>query len=283
MSVINAKYFDATLGVWLPVSAPGPTGPLGPTGPVGPMAPISRIDPLVEEIVSGDTAPDLSVTPEAELWYDTATPPDALYEPFPPGGTLSQSLTQTPSGLDWKGPNLQLTGGDMTGPLTVNGDVAVNRNVSAPTVNGDVWFNNDISAPTVDNRDYEWEEWNAGLNLRPEWSQGDGVGPCKAWRTRYAVLLNMDIRQQSDASGGIFPPFTFHEWLDVFSNPLPVGWRPATMLWDTFHSVEYTWQGPIFQARLQPDGQLRIWAHGSWNWQRNTKIPIYFCFPRPPE
>jgi len=236
-------------------------GPIGPTGPV---------DFAANEVFLGPTAP---TGPEAELWYDSATLTTPV-SPFPPGGTAEQSLTQTAGGMGWAGPNLKLTGGTV-GDVDVTGNVTVGARLTSPTVGGDVWFNNDITAASVEDRTaYDWEEWPAGLNLTADWGQGGSVGPCKVWRNRYAVLMNLDLRRSGSRP--------FHEWLTVFANPLPVGWRPPVVLWDTFHAVEVNWQGPLMQARLQPDGQLSLWAHGSWAWQVNSKIPIYFCYPRPP-
>ena len=285
MAVVKAR--DPVTGEWLPIDQPGPAGPTGPTGtlgPTGPVGPVGPADLSTREVILGPTRPDTVALPAAEVWYDTTQPDPPNTSLFPPGGTAEQSLTIGPSGkTEWRGPNLKLTGGTITGNLNITGNLGVGGKLTSPTVAGNVWFNNDITAASVEDRTaYEWEEWNAALHLNPEWSQGDSIGPTKVWRNRYAVLVNMDIRRQ-DSDIDLGTEFPFHTWLDVLADPIPVGWRPPTVLWDTFHAVELTWQAPLFQIRLRADGQISVWAHGEWKWQRNSKIPIYFCYPRPPE
>ena len=126
------------------------------------------------------------------------------------------------------------------------------------------------AAAVVDRTAYVWEQWDLDQHMTAGWYSDFTIGPCKAWRNRYGVLVNCCLRKEA--------PYTA-DWLDVVT--LPVGWRPSFELWDARMSVEQLGSSALFDLRLTIAGVLSVKeSAGSLDWQIHTRIPVYFSYPR---
>jgi hypothetical protein len=268
--VATVKYRPPA-GTWGSINSPGPTGETGETGPEGPVG-VTGPHGLPDEVAVGPDTPTLTT---AELWFDL----DAIYTPgqseLPSGGVTGQLVVKgsdTSFDTGWDGLHLPLTGGTVTGDLAVDGDASVATLTSA-NVSGDVWFENDITANSVESRvDYAWEEWDVAANLFGNFHSDLTIGPCKAWRNAYMVLVNLCI--------GSNPEIAQEVWLDIAT--LPTGWRPAFEMWSTGPSVDVQSDSITTEHRIRADGmiQLRGKALNSPDPQITTRFSLYYCYPR---
>jgi len=143
-----------------------------------------------------------------------------------------------------------------------------------------VYFDGPISALSVEDRtaSYAWEEWDASANLNPLWHSDVTIGPCKVWRNKYAVMIDMCLRRDRDTSG----TYPENMWDFVIANGvLPVGWRPGFDLWSTVYSVEQRRTGSMFEIRVTNSGSVQVNMLGSTtDWQEHTRVPVCITYPR---
>jgi len=264
---------DPTKNTWVPIGGAGSAGEQGPAGPPGPTGPENVLDTASEEVVAfGVDPPDPVLYPNAELWFDPDEPYPTDPADLPPGGSVDQALVRADATTyAWSGPFIPLDGGGSVPTLTVD-DLAVTGTLATPTVAGDVLFDSGISAASVVDRtvDYTWEQLDVDLLLNAGWYSDLTIGPCKAWRNRYGVVLNLCLRKDV--------LYTV-DWFDVVT--LPVEWRSSYDLWDSWMSVETLGSSALFDLRLRA-GVLSVKeSAGTLDWQIHTRIPVYFNYPRP--
>jgi hypothetical protein len=265
---------------WVPFGGTGPTGdigPIGPTGPTGPTGPIG-VHAGTAEVWVNNNAPNPIANPAVELWYDLDEQRGDFLNEIPPNGAAGAPLTMTSDthgDTDWTLPFLPLTG-----PSTVNSITTRNLTVTslaAPAWEGDVMMVDGLSAEAIYDAGYEqhlaWEQLDVDTLLVYNWHSDLTIGPCKAWRNRYMVLVNLAM--------GCNPEPSQEVWHDVAQ--LPPGWAPLGELWDARPSVDVNSDGPTCEDRITATGmiQLRVKALNSPDPQPlTTRYCIYFCFPR---
>jgi hypothetical protein len=190
---------------------------------------------------------------------------------MPTGGTPSQALVKTATDHGWAD-LLPVSGGTIDGDLVVTGNATAGTLI-APTVAGDVWFDNNITANQITDRTgHDWEEWDAEANLAANWYSDGTLGPCKVWRNRYDVLINLSLRRVDGT-------FVENAWVDVCT--LPVGWRPGADLWDSRMATEGFGSSSLFQIQVLTSGLVRVYMLGNTlDWQGQTTTIVVFTYPR---
>jgi len=264
---------------WTAFAATGPTGPIGDRGPIGPTGPTGpvAVDDVTAEVFVQPDAPWAPMNPAAELWYDTDDPAAPLgpYD-VPVGGTTDQLLTRTADDgpTAWSGP-MAPTGRSCTIATITGRDVTVAATMTAPTWSPDVMFDGNISAEHITDRGgsgYVWEEQDIAGLLVYNWHSDLAIGPCRAWRNRYMVLVNLCL--------GCDPEPSQEVWHDVAQ--LPPGWQPGGVLWTAAPSIDVQSDGPTTENQITAGGmiKLRVKALNSPDPQRTTRYCIYHCYPR---
>lgn len=275
MGVLKAR--DPATGLWLDVASVGSRGPAGPPGPTGPTGPTNTA--ITAEVLLGPNPPGPELL-DTDIWYDTATVTQIGQPAWPPGGANDQVIVKASNAdndLTWAGPHLPLSGGTITGNLTVASDFTTPE-LTAPTVAGNIDFDSGISADDVEDRtSLPWEYWDAVGNFAGGWeSWGDGSGehgPCVVARNKFMVVVSLCFRRTGTRDDD--------SWQYLFASGLPVGWRPKYALWDNRQSVEDWEAGTIFETRLEPDGQVYVRSKKwSLTWNEWSAIPVSFTYPR---
>jgi hypothetical protein len=229
--------------------------------------------------VSADP-PNPTANPEVELWYDLDEPDPIGLSEIPFGGATDAPLTMRTDlhgDVHWGAPHLPLTGGTVA---TLNARNLTTATLVAPNVEGDVYLTGALSAQSVNDPSYDqyldWEEVDMGALL----IDGSGghfvadlaIGPCRAWRNRYCILVNMCFRSS--------PEIAQEVWLNVAQ--LPPGWEPPGELWDARPSIDVLSDGPTTENRITASGmvQLRGKSGLSPDPQSTTAFCVYQFYGR---
>ena len=264
---------------WVAFAAEGPRGPIGPSGPDGPVGPPGAVGvhPGTAEVWVSNNMPDPAVNPEVELWYDLDDTPPRFLSEIPRGGATGAPYTMvsdTHGDADW-GPLLLPT----TSPGTV--DTITTRNLTVATLDpttweGDTRFDDNVSAEVVTDPSagqyLAWEQLDVDSMLLGNFISDFTIGPCKAWRNRYQVLVNLCVRSN--------PEIVQEVWLDVAQ--LPAGWVPPFEMWHAQPSVDGVSDSVTTENRITASGmcQMRGKAFNSPDPQINTAFCFYYAFPR---